>query len=219
MKRILVTGFEPFGELPDNCTELALRELPLANLAPDFLVEQLILPVDYTAAQAQLGDLYRDKSYAATLHFGQSGAARAAAFEMFAINWKQTGAADPGPLAAAGPQAYRTNLDHQSWLTAMQSVDIDSEVSFHAGAYLCNAVYFWSLQHSAETGSGGPDQALFVHVPLANEQGSSASGNWPITRIQTMMASTFLWLADQVANPDTRPLRERGETPGDASTD
>ncbi|UUO05859.1 pyroglutamyl-peptidase I [Blastopirellula sp. J2-11] len=197
MKRILVTGFEPFGELTENCTELALRPLPLANLAPDMLVEQLILPVDYAAAQAQLDDLYSKKSYAATLHFGQSGIASNVEFEMFAINWKQTGAAQPGPLAAEGPQAFRTNLDHPSWLAAMQSAAIDGEVSFHAGAYLCNAVYYWSLQHSAATGS--PGQALFVHVPLANEQGPSASGDWPVTRIQTMMASTFLWLADQVA--------------------
>ncbi|MCC9607640.1 hypothetical protein LOC68_11725 [Blastopirellula sp. JC732] len=197
MKRILVTGFEPFGELATNCTELALRELTLADLAPDFEVEQIILPVDYAAAGAQLADLYREKSYAATLHFGQSGKARQAEFEMFAINWKHVGAAEPGPLDQAGPHAFRTGLDHPSWLDAMRAADVQGELSFHAGTYLCNAVYYWSLQQSEQIGN--PGHALFVHVPLAAEQGPLASGEWPVARIQTMMAATFVWLADQVA--------------------
>ncbi|PQO41414.1 hypothetical protein [Blastopirellula marina] len=198
MKRILVTGFEPFGEISSNCTELALRELTLADLAPDYQVEQLILPVDYAAAQAQLGDLYQQNSYAATLHFGQSGKAKNVEFEMFAINWKHVGAADPGPLDQTGPHAFRTNLAHPSWLDAMRSADLPGEISFHAGTYLCNAVYYWSLQQSADVGN--PGQALFVHVPLAAEQGPQASPHWPVARIRTMMATTFTWLTNQVAD-------------------
>lgn len=196
MKRILVTGFEPFGELATNCTELALRELTLSELAPDYEVEQRILPVEYVAAQGQLADLYREKSYAATLHFGQSSKARNAEFEMFAINWKHVGAAEPGPLDHEGPQAFRTQLDHATWQESLQAADICGDISFHAGTYLCNAVYYWSLQQSEQIGN--PGYALFVHVPLAAEQGGN-SGDWPVAKIQKMMATTLLWLANQIA--------------------
>ena len=72
------------------------------------------------------------------------------------------------PIVADGPVGYFTGLPVAAIVEALRDAGIPAEVSWTAGAYICNHV-FYSLMHLIATERtalrGG-----FVHVPFAHEQ-------------------------------------------------
>ena len=72
------------------------------------------------------------------------------------------------PIVADGPAAYFTGLPVAAIVDALRAAAIPSEVSWTAGAYVCNHV-FYSLMHLIAT-DRPQVQGGFVHVPYAHEQ-------------------------------------------------
>lgn len=78
------------------------------------------------------------------------------------------------PLRCHGPSALHTKLPLGQLAHALRRRQIATRISHDAGRYLCNAVYYRSLQRCAE--ASGPSDALFVHVPaLAGRESEGIS--------------------------------------------
>lgn len=167
MHRILVTAFEPFLQYPTNASEQILQHWTKdhpGSLRSEFVTE--ILPVDFAKAEQRLAELHQTPIDFA-IHLGQSPKIERFNLEMVALNLK-TGPGTPiAPLNPLAPTAYASQLPLEEWCSDLCDQDIQTEVSFHAGIYLCNASYFWSSEAFMERGM--PNRSLFVHVPLLPE--------------------------------------------------
>ncbi len=169
MASVLVTAFEPYDDWPENASWTALVELTKA-LPEEPVVTTRRYPVDFDEVRKRLAkDLADGYDYA--IHLGQSPRDAQVSMEAIAINVRGDRAQSPeqfGPLVADGPAAYRTSLPLADFAQRLQGENIPARVSYHAGEYLCNAVYYWSQHLAIEMGM--PTQSLFLHLPLAPSQ-------------------------------------------------
>jgi pyroglutamyl-peptidase len=168
MQRILITAFGPYGPFDANASQLCLEAL--ASQPWDVQAERRIYPVDFTQARQMLAaDL--TARYDLAIHLGQSPRARAVQLEAVALNVCGPPELAPehyGVLETEGPVAYRSRLPLDRLVKGLRAQGIAAEVSYHAGTYLCNAVYYWSYHLAAQLGLR--TVPLFVHLPLVHEQ-------------------------------------------------
>jgi len=162
---VLITAFEPYDCWTANSSWLALVQLT-KDLPAEPTVTTRLYPVDFAAVKERLAsDLRANYDYA--LHLGQAPGSTRIQLEAFAINIGGSSRQSPDEfrtLVDGGPAAYRSALPLAAWSAQLHETGIPAQVSYHAGAYLCNAtLYFGS--YLAER-MGLKTQATFIHLPL-----------------------------------------------------
>lgn len=168
MKRILMTGFEPFGGQKINPSWLAVQGMT----APDGI--ELIkreLPVRWYDTSAAVKSLIEEFSPDAILLTGQAGGAERIRVERVGLNLRDAGAADNAgivvrdtPVFEGAPAAYFSTFAYKEILSALTGAGLPSAYSFSAGAYLCNEALYTALHLLPEAKSG------FIHLPFLPEQ-------------------------------------------------
>ena len=162
--RILLTAFEPYDRWPENSSWLALCDLTRwydGNI--DLTTRRY--PVDLT----RMSELLRkdlQENYDLAVHLGQSPGSTSLRLEAVGLNVRSDGS----PLIPSASEAYRSSLPLHACNQSLLEAGIPSDVSHHAGTYLCNAALYLS-QHYARS-FGLNTQSLFVHIPLAPAQAS-----------------------------------------------
>jgi pyroglutamyl-peptidase len=165
---LLLTGFEPFGgDRVNSSWELAqaLHGERIAGLS----VQAACLPCVFERSLPALDDLLRRSRPGLVLALGQAASRPLLSFERVAVNWIDARIPDNAkaqpldePVIAGGPAAYFTTLPIKRMVAAAQALGVPAEVSFSAGSFVCNQV-FYGLQHRLRR-----RQALrsgFLHVP------------------------------------------------------
>ena len=174
MRRVLLTGFEPFGSIEGNSSWEAIKaaaERPLEGA----VIEAVQLPVTFARAPVALEELVERGTPDLVLAVGQAAGRKAVTVERVALNMVNSPIPDNDghqpvgvPLVPGGPDAYFTNLPLRSCVTAAREAGVPAAESLTAGSYVCNAV-FYRLMHLVATRHrhmlGG-----FAHVPLVPEQ-------------------------------------------------
>ena len=69
----------------------------------------------------------------------------------------------------SGPIGYWSTLPLDAMLQALKERDIPAIISNHAGAYVCNHVFYTARREIERLGWETP--CGFIHVPLMTEQG------------------------------------------------
>ncbi|MGB7323303.1 MAG: pyroglutamyl-peptidase I, partial [Rubripirellula sp.] len=87
------------------------------------------------------------------------------------------------------PEAYRSPLPLDRCNTALIDAGIPSEVSHHAGTYLCNAALYLSQHYAVSFGM--KTKAVFVHIPLSPAQ-SAKDAAARLPSMSTPMASAAI---------------------------
>lgn len=167
--KILVTGFQPFLNEPINPSELLIKALALE--CPE--IETLLLPVSYQNSFLTLQKHWEQAGpYRALLMLGQAAGRKAVCLERVAVNWSETSYADEdgvrlpaGPLVAGSKSACISEFFSPAW-REMLNAEGPTEISFSAGTYVCNSLYFHAMNSLCADGT----PALFVHVPYLPEQ-------------------------------------------------
>ncbi|TWU05645.1 pyroglutamyl-peptidase I family protein [Stieleria varia] len=162
MTRILLTAFEAYDRWPDNSSWLSLIDLTSWYDGDLDLVTRRY-PVDLTRMSQMLRDELRS-GYDFAIHLGQSPGATVIKLESMGLNVRTDGS----PLIGGGPQAYRSSLNLAECSSILADAGIPSEVSHHAGTYLCNAAMYLSQHYCSEMGL--PTKSLFIHLPLTPGQ-------------------------------------------------
>lgn len=165
MKSILVTGFEPFlGEKINPSEKL------LAQLSPQF--DKLLLHVSFSRGFDQLQSQLQKKHYDFVLLLGQAGGRAKIGMERIAINRIDTEHPDEAGnvfsntmILKGGPEACISPLPLRDWQRQAESQQLPIEISNSAGLFVCNYVYYQTLQILKR-----PESALFVHFPFLPEQ-------------------------------------------------
>jgi len=166
--RILLTGFEPFGEHEKNTSELVL----------DFLknhdqIDISLLPVEYENAFKIVSDLLDQKNYDYVIHLGQAAKRSKISLERVAINICDFPIVDnlgkrivDRPVIAEGEAAYFSTLPIRQIEMELCANNVPCEISNTAGTYICNEVMYRSLHKTLEQKTS----VGFIHLPLISEQ-------------------------------------------------
>ena len=177
--KILVTGFEPFGESPLNPSQMLVESLSENDQEGVTLIKE-VLPVDQAKAPERVVLLINQHLPDAILAFGLAMSRSKISLERVALNLQDFRIPDnkgvtvmDQPIQSEGPAAYFSTLPLQEMLTALQSKGIPAELSLSAGTYLCNLVFYTIMHNLSER----PSNVLagFVHLPALPEQAAASA--------------------------------------------
>ena len=170
--KLLITGFEPFGGSSINAAWSAVDSLPERIGAWE--LHKLQVPTVFgTAAQRVLAaaeELRPD----AVLCVGQAGGRGGVTPEMAALNLRFARIPDNAgqspmdePVIPGGPAAYFATLPARVMTNAIQAAGLPAAVSYSAGVFVCNDLFYSLLHHFRDT----PTRVGFIHVPFLPQQG------------------------------------------------
>lgn len=175
-KRVLITGFEPFGEDTVNASWEAVSRLE--GRVGDWEVEKLLVPTVFGEAAEKVLEAARELQPDVILCVGQAGGRAMVTPEMVAINLRDASIEDNAgkkprdePVAPGGPVAYFASVPVRKIVESVKGGGISCGISYSAGAYVCNDL-FYSLRHHFEGSGTGVG---FIHVPCLPEQNGGRS--------------------------------------------
>lgn len=156
MKKILITGFEPFDIHDENPSERLARDLG-KKLNLDFLV----LPVSFARSVSIVEKQLKAINYDFILMLGLAAERSEICLERVALNWIDARIADVDGVSPqeesidpGGEVAFISQLPLKKWIDSSEMI-----ISNSAGTYVCNYLYYQMRQSSLGQNS------LFVHVP------------------------------------------------------
>jgi pyroglutamyl-peptidase len=152
MKKLLITGFAPFGGEEINPSWEAVRALPERIL--EYELTKLRLPVVFGEA-AKIAIAEAEKIRAdVVLCIGQAGGRAEVCPELVGINLKNASIPDnegnqpkDEPIAEGGDAAYFSTLPVRKIADAISAAGIPARLSYSAGAYVCNELLYSLLAH------------------------------------------------------------------------
>ena len=184
MKKLLITGFDPFGGETINPAWEAVKALP--DVVGEYELTKMEIPTVFGAASREVLDMAQEVQPDVILCIGQAGGRKAITPEMVGINLRHARIADNAgnqpqdePVAADGPAAYFATVPVRQMTAAIEAAGIEASVSYTAGTFVCNDTLYTLLHHYA----GTPVQAGFVHVPFLPQQ---AKEGVPFMELETI---------------------------------
>jgi pyroglutamyl-peptidase len=178
MKRVLLTGFEPFAGASLNPSEQIVNTLKAREIE-GIELHTAVLPVVFTESSELLRHLIKLHKPNVVVCLGQAEGRREISFERVAINLDDARLVDNAgrvvldqPVVAGGPSAHFTTLPVKEMVAAVRAESIAAGLSTTAGTFVCNHIFYAMQNELAETSvvSG------FIHVPLMPEQAGEFEG-------------------------------------------
>lgn len=171
MKKILLTGFEPFLSFKENPSEQIVEFFSNNKINSTEIVGE-VLPVDFSKAGKQIINYIDKHKPDIVLSLGIAKGRAKITPERIAINCnagpKDNRGFEPGneKIFQDGPDGLFSTLPIQKIVKDLQNNNIPASISNSAGTYLCNNVMYHSLYyiHKNEL----PIQAGFIHLPLSH---------------------------------------------------
>ena len=173
MKRLLITGFDPFGGGQVNPAWEAVKLLP--DILGGYELRKLEIPTVFGLAARtvlEAADRFRPQ---VILCVGQAGGRGAVTPERIAVNIRDARIPDNQgnqpqgePVAEEGPAAYFSTVPVKAMAQAIRDQQIPGAVSNSAGTFVCNDTLYALLHHYAGTAV----RVGFIHVPWLPEQGT-----------------------------------------------
>ena len=169
---LLLTYFGPFPGVPVNPTvELAEgAQRLLTRMRPDLNVITRELPVSYDGSNAALRAALQEVQPDALISLGVAVGRDVVSLEQVAINLDSAGIEDNDgdrrcdePIVPDGREAYFSSLPVRASFERLRAAGEPVEISYTAGTYVCNHVFYEGQRISRELGLSIP--AGFVHVP------------------------------------------------------
>lgn len=172
MHRILITGFEPFGEYHENSSwEVARRVTSCSVVGTEVAAEQL--PVSFARVGKALRSAVELHTPDLLIMLGQSAVADRIKLERVALNMMDSAMGDNDgvkpdeePIYKGEESALFTLLPIKRLRSAIEAKGINVKISNSAGLYVCNRAYYEALRLCKERAM----QAIFVHLPLYEGQ-------------------------------------------------
>lgn len=173
MRKLLLTGFEPFLDFPINPTHHIVEKLNGKELN-GYQIEGRILSVDYNKSGCEILEHIHDVEPDAVLSLGLAAGRYKITPERIAINCNESkeednegNTPDGDPIQEEGPDGLFSTLPIKSFVEDLQSKGYPAEVSNTAGTYLCNHVMYQALYHFHVNNHHLPSG--FVHIPASHE--------------------------------------------------
>lgn len=173
--KVLVSGFEAFGEREMNPTSLLVAALKRNEIpVPDGMtVDQILLPVTFSEAFEVLQERIDEFNPDVVMSLGLASKRGTIDLETTALNRIHAEIPDNLGLRPqntlinpAGPPCYLSTLPLQGFEGALVSAGIPVKSSNSAGEYVCNYLFYRLM----ETNQDSLRLCGFIHFPLLDEQ-------------------------------------------------
>lgn len=191
-KRLLITGFEPFGGETINPSWEAVRQLP--EQVGSYNLTKLQIPTVFGEAAEKILDKAALLQPDVILCIGQAGGRDRVTPEVIGINLRESRIPDNAgnqpvnvPVVEKGPAAYFSTVPVRDMAAAIEAAGIPSALSYSAGAFVCNDVLYTLLHHY----QGTQTQVGFIHVPYQEEQAREGSFSLPLAEIVRALSAAI----------------------------
>jgi pyroglutamyl-peptidase I len=158
----------------------------LNTARPDLRVVACELPVSYNGSSTALRTALQDVQPDALISLGVAVGRDVVSLEQVAINLDSAGIEDNDgdqrcdePIAPGGQEAYFSSLPVRASFERLRAVGEPVEISYTAGTYVCNHVFYEGQRISRELGLSIP--AGFVHVPATCADGEETTEDTGMT--------------------------------------
>ena len=172
-RKLLITGFDPFGGESINPSWEAVQKLP--DIVGDFVLCKLQIPTVFDQAANCVLQQANEFGPDIILCVGQAGGRNAVTPERIAVNIRDARIVDNAGnqpqdalIIPDGPAAYFATVPVTSMVDAIQQIQLPADVSNSAGTFVCNDVLYTLLHHYANSDT----KVGFIHVPYLPEQGT-----------------------------------------------
>jgi len=186
VKRVLVSGFEPFAGNNLNPTKELVLEL---QEGPS--LKCMVLPVSFERSWEVLHQSIKEFNPHWVVSCGVAAKRETIDFERVALNLIDARIKDNDgkiieetKISSTGSEAYISDLPLNDWRKKLEK-DFPINVSLSAGSYVCNYLYYKLMEHQAELNY----HSLFIHFPYPSEA-------LPIEKMGEFLQE-FLLLIDQ----------------------
>lgn len=175
MKKLLLTGFEPFLKFRSNPTEAAVNELNGREIG-EYAVTGKVYPVAFDQISALITNDIKEEQPDVVVCLGLAGGRHTIDIERIAINCIDGSADNEGfnpageKIDKAGPDGLFSTLPIRDMEAALKEKELPARISSTAGTYLCNNVMYSALNY---IGTNDLDiRGGFIHVPAHHEIGT-----------------------------------------------
>lgn len=176
--RVLITGFEPFGNSKLNPSALLVERLDKERI-PGVELHSIVLPVEFDRSVQILLQKIEECGPDFVVSFGQAEGRTGITPEKVAINFDDARIPDNSgdqrknkKIDENGPDAYFSTMPVEKMVEAIKSEGIVSALSLSAGAFVCNHL-FYEVQRALQ---GSAIKSGFIHLPLIPEQSDEFPG-------------------------------------------
>lgn len=175
MKKVLVTGFDPFGGEKVNPALEAIKLLK-GKRTDNYSIEICEIPTVFKRSIETLSNAIQSSHPDIVICIGQAGGRSSITVERVAINVDDARIPDNEgnqpidiPVIAGGPVAYWSTLPIKAMVKNMQEKGIPASISQTAGTFVCNHI-FYGLMNRIEQNKSSSIKGGFIHIPFLPEQ-------------------------------------------------
>lgn len=168
MFKILLTGFEPFGNCHINSSWVVAEKVATCVIdGIDIVIEQM--PVSFSRVADCLYKAVNRHNPDIIILLGQSAASDCIKLERVALNIMDSNSADNDgyipneePIYKNASSALFTNVPIKKICSAIKEEGIKVKISNSCGLYVCNRLYYEALKICNKQTT----KAIFIHLPL-----------------------------------------------------
>ncbi|WDV44965.1 pyroglutamyl-peptidase I [Clostridiaceae bacterium M8S5] len=194
MKKILITGFDPFGGESVNASIEAVKKLP--DTIMGYSIVKLEVPTVFRKSIDTLKKAIVKESPDIVICTGQAGGSSSISIEKIAHNLDYAIIPDNEgnqpinkPIYDDGKYAYYSNLPINAILKKLTDNNISAVISNYAGTFVCNHLMY-GLLHMIENEFSNI-RGGFIHVPYLPEQAGYHLPSMPLETIATALRLTI----------------------------
>ena len=173
MKKLLITGFDPFGGASINPSWEAVKRLP--NTVGEYQLYKLQIPTVFGVASKKVLNMAAEIKPDLILCIGQAGGRAAVTPERIAVNIRDARIPDNAGnqpqgefVDSNGPAAYFSTVPVKEIAENICALQLPATVSNSAGAFVCNDTLYTLLHHFNSSNT----QVGFIHIPYLPQQGA-----------------------------------------------
>ena len=183
-KKLLITGFDPFGGDKINPSWEAVRLLP--ERIGEYDIVKLEIPTIFGVGAQKVLDAAAEYEPDVIICVGQAGGRMSITPEVIGINLREARIPDNAgnqpanvPVVSNAPAAYFSTLPIRKMSQYINEAGIPAYLSYSAGAFVCNDVLYTLLNHYSDTTT----LVGFIHVPYLPEQAGDKFFSLPLDKI------------------------------------
>lgn len=171
MKKLLISGFDPFGGEKINPSYEAVKLLP--DVIGEYELTKIELPTIFGRAAEIMIEKIAEIRPDAVICVGQAGGRRGITPEVIGINLREASIADNAgnmpkdeKIRAGAPDGIFSTLPVREMVEAIKAEGLPAYLSYSAGAFVCNDLLYSLLYEFKDT----EIKIGFIHVPFLPEQ-------------------------------------------------
>jgi pyroglutamyl-peptidase len=171
MKKLLISGFDPFGGEKINPSFEAVKLLP--DTIGEYELTKIELPTVFRRAAEIMTAKIEELRPDAVICVGQAGGRSGITPEVIGINLREAKIADNAgnmpqneAVREGAPDGIFATLPIREMVEAIKAIGLPAALSYSAGAFVCNDLLYSLLHEFKNTDI----KIGFIHVPFLPEQ-------------------------------------------------